>query len=72
MKYCCLHQQIKRPNTAQQNLHYQDARRTGGDGCSTNEDEQQKQQHQLLQSTESESHKLKLKNRPSIFDFGEC
>lgn len=67
MKYCCLHQQVKRPNITIQSAHYQDVRRTGGDGCSTNEEEQQKQQ-QLKQSMESENHKLKIKNRPSILE----
>ncbi|KAL5275166.1 hypothetical protein ACFFRR_001241 [Megaselia abdita] len=73
LKYCCLHQQIKRPNITQQNLHYQEVRRTGGDGCSTNEEEPLKQHQPLQQSSDNESHKLKLKNRPSILERSfEC
>lgn len=70
MKYCCLHQQIKRPNSTRQSSHFQDARRTGGDGCSINEEDTLK----LKQSTENENNKLKLINRPNIlersFQFG--
>lgn len=67
MKYCCLHQQIKRPNITPQSLHYQDIRRTVGDGCSTNEEEQHKQQA-FQQQTENENIKMKIKNRPTILE----